>query len=103
MSGDEVSYFANLKDKSVIHLGDSRMVLSDTKSLLYSIGPQTNTIKVWNAKTNNLITQITLDVKFNIVLPHTINVTSDGKLVSIGDDSGNVVVVNIDSIPLPKE
>lgn len=64
MSGAEVSYFANLKAKSVIHLGDSRMALSQSKSLFFSIGSDANTIQVWNAKTNKLLTQITLDVEF---------------------------------------
>ncbi len=102
MSGAEVSYFANLKEKSIIHLGDSRMVLSQSQSLLYSIGSHANTIQVWNAKTNKPLTQITLDGEFHIVLPHALNVTSDGKLLCIGDDSGNVIVVNTDSIKFPK-
>ncbi len=41
--------------------------------------------------------------EFRIVLPCVMSVTSDGKLLSIGDDSGNVIVVNIDAIKLPKE
>ena len=102
MSGADVSYFANLKEKSVVHLGDSRMALSRSKSLLFSIGFPANTIQVWDAKTNKLLTQITLDVEFHIALPCVMNVSSDGKLLSIGDDSGNVIVVNIDSIKLPK-
>ena len=102
MSGADVSYFANLKEKSVVHLGDSRMALSQSKSLLFSVGSPANTIQVWNAKTTKLLTQITLDVEINIALPHVMNVSSDGKLLSIGDDSGNVIVVNIDSIKLPK-
>ncbi len=102
MSGADVSYFANLKEKSVVHLGDSRMALSQSKSLLFSVGSSANTIQVWDAKTNKLLTQVTLDVELPIALPCVLNVTSDGKLLSIGDDSGNVIVMNIDSIKLPK-
>ena len=102
MSGADVSYFANLKEKSVVHLGDSRMALSRSKSLLFSIGFPANTIQVWNAKTTKLLTQVTLDVELPIALPCVLNVSSDGKLLCVGDDSGNIVVVDTDAIKLPK-